>query len=980
MGGLFGGGAPSFHTEDPIIAAMRINTSAYGKAIALCYGKSRVAGNLIWYNDFTAIPHTTTSSGGGGGKGGGGGGSSSQTSYTYTAAAIMGLCEGVIGSIGSIWAGKTKTDATTLGLSVYTGTPSQTPFGFITTNHPGEALNYRRLAYVATGAYDLGDNASLPNHTFEIDGLLPFSASIRDALPSDILVDYLSDAYHGAGFPAGKIGNLTQWANYCTAAGLFVSPAYTSQEQASEALARLFQCGNAAPFSSEGMLKVVPYGDTAITGNGVTYTPANTAQYALTDDDFLGETEDPVIVLRGNPADAFNQVQVKYTNRLNQYNDDVVEAKDQANIELYGLRPMQPIDLGDICDINAARAVAQIALQRSLYIRNTYRFTLGWKYCLLEPMDIVTLTEGSGTGLSGVAVRITLIEETDAGEFNVEAEDFIGGIASHVAYPTQQAGGYSTNYNQSPGSVVPPAFFERRVGKQISIGIAVTGNSALWGGCNVWVSRDDSTYKRVANVTGRARYGSLNATIGSGTSDTIDVQLAGIGGELLSGTAADADQFTTECFVDGEIVAYQTAAMTGTNRYSLSGLNRGGFGTTAASHLAGSTFIRVDDAIVDSDPLDVSMVGQSLWFKFTSYNVFGGGQQGLSEARAFQYIVKGTPLYTQPANVQNIVDVFRDGRTMLTWDVVLDDRDVDYEIRKGATWATAQVLGRTPNTEFVTDGDGTYWVAAHADQAYSATPASITLAGSVLVANVVATYDEEATLWGGSLSGGAMVLGTDIVLAGAGSFSAIPLLSGVSSVFYFGGISSSGSYTVPALHEVDVGTSQPCNCSVSYRLRADNPYALFSAVPDVAALASMAGDYSGIADAKVQISIAPDSGIYGYWRDFVPGKYVGRKFKFRVLLTSSDPSVTAVLDTLAFTVDMPDRIEKGTAINCPAGGLLVNYVKQFQIVPNVQITIQGAVQNDDVVMTNPTKDGFTVQVQQGGVGVARIINWLAQGY
>ncbi len=293
---------------------------------------------------------------------------------------------------------------------------------------------------------------------------------------------------------------------------------------------------------------------------------------------------------------------------------------------------------------------------------------------------------------------------------------------------------------------------------------------------------------------------------------------------------------------------------------------------------------------------------------------------------------------------------------------------------------TAQVLGRTPNTSFIADGDGTYWVSAHSGPAYSAAPASITLAGSVLVSNVVATFDEETTLWRGACTGGAVVLGTDIVLSGAGVFSAIPLMSDVPSIFYFGGIAASGSYTVPVAHEVDVGSAQPCNCSVSYRLTADSPYSLFSRVPDVAALASIAGDYAGFADAKVQIAIAPDSGVYDVWRDFVPGQYIGRKFKFRVLLGSFDPSVTAVLDTFAFTVDMPDRVERGTAVNCSSGGLSVVYAKPFQIAPNVQITIQGAAQNDDVVLTGQTAAGFTVQILQGGVGATRTINWLAQGY
>ena len=64
-------------------------------------------------------------------------------------------------------------------------------------------------------------------------------------------------------------------------------------------------------------------------------------------------------------------------------------------------------------------------LQRKAYVRNTYKFKLGWKYVLLEPMDIVLLTDGT-LGLAGAAVRITAIEEDDNGELTVTAEEIPG--------------------------------------------------------------------------------------------------------------------------------------------------------------------------------------------------------------------------------------------------------------------------------------------------------------------------------------------------------------------------------------------------------------------------------------------------------------------------------------------------------------------------------------------------------------------------
>lgn len=978
MGGLLGGGSPV--TSQPMLAqGIQLQSSQMGVPVPIIFGRNRVSGFLMWYGNFQAIPVTSTASGGG--KGGGGGGGSNVTGYKYSAAFMEGIGEGPISGILQTWAGRSISPGALPFTTFVPGNYGQAPWFYLSTYFPSQALGYSGVAYVATPAYDLGSSPSLPNHNFEVEALYPYNpgAGLYDADPKDVLEQLLTNKNFGALFPTSMIGDLTQFSNYCVANGILLSPYYNAQSACNSMITDLMMLTNSEVFLSEGKIKVVPRGDMAATGNGVTFTPNVTPLYDLSDDDFLAaQGAEPVKCMRCNVSDAYNNVKVDYNDRNNYYQTATVEAFDQASIQLYGLRSMSKVSVKGITLAQVAKTIAHLLLQRALYIRSTFSFRLGWRYSLLEPMDIVTITDAA-LGLNKWPVRITETAEDEWGTILVTAEDFPAGIGHNAVYSSQLASSYAANYNQTPGNVMPPAFYERRVSNQIVLGIAATGNDALWGGCNVWVSQDNATFKQVAVVSGRARYGSLNTATGSTTSDVLDVTLVGLGGKMLSGTAQDANQYVTECYVDGEIVSYETATLTDANRYVLSALRRGGYGTTAAAHAAGSSFIRVDDAIVESAPLDVSMIGQPLWFKFTSFNVFGGGQQQLAEVQAFQYVVKGTPLYAQLANVQNLVDVFRDGRTMLTWDVVVDDRNVDYEIRKGATWWTAQVLGRTLNTEFVPDGDGTYWVAGHADQAYSATPTSITLAGSVLVANIVATFDEEATLWSGSVSGGAMVRGTGIVLAGAGLFSAITLLSGVSSIVYFGGVAPSGTYTVPVGHEVDVGTSQPCNCSVSYRLRADNPYALFSAIPDVAALASMTGNYSGLADARVQIAIAPDSGVYAAWRDFVPGTYVGRKFRLQVLLSSSDPSVTAILDTFAFTVDMPDRVERGTGVNCPVGGMTVTYARPFQVVPNVQITIQGAVQNDAVVLTGQTTTGFTVQILQGG-GVARTINWLAQGY
>lgn len=95
---------------------LQIQSSAYGIPITILGGVTRVAGNLIYYNDFISHPHSSS----GGGKGGSGGGGQ-PSSYTYTANVLMALCHGQITAVPRIWKGQIVYSDTT-GTTT-TGTP-----------------------------------------------------------------------------------------------------------------------------------------------------------------------------------------------------------------------------------------------------------------------------------------------------------------------------------------------------------------------------------------------------------------------------------------------------------------------------------------------------------------------------------------------------------------------------------------------------------------------------------------------------------------------------------------------------------------------------------------------------------------------------------------------------------------------------------------------------------------------------------------
>ena len=65
-------GASARKNRQPPASALRIQNSVAGQPRAIGWGQARLAGNLIWYGDFQAVPQQSGGGKGGGGKGGGG--------------------------------------------------------------------------------------------------------------------------------------------------------------------------------------------------------------------------------------------------------------------------------------------------------------------------------------------------------------------------------------------------------------------------------------------------------------------------------------------------------------------------------------------------------------------------------------------------------------------------------------------------------------------------------------------------------------------------------------------------------------------------------------------------------------------------------------------------------------------------------------------------------------------------------------------
>ena len=452
--------------------------------------------------------------------------------------------------------------------------------------------------------------------------------------------------------------------------GLCFSPTLNQTETASSVLTRWLQLLNVAAVWSGDRLRFIPYGDESVAGNGATFVPDMTPAYALTDDDLLYTSgDDPIRVSRVDPFTLPNVQWIEALNRtgisagptgpsnilepqgLPEYQATPVSARDQAMIEQFGLRVGSTITAHEICDLNVASVVAQTILQRGLYIRTTFRFALSWEFCLLDPMDIVTLTDAN-LGLNNYPVRIVSIEEDDSGKLSVIAEEMPLGVATPAVNPTGASGGASINAGVVADPVNTPLIFEPPPGLTANVAeiwLGASGGLAgaadpNWGGAQVWASLDNLTFQKITTITAPLRQGFLTAPLplasGYDASDALGVDLTESGGALTTASQPAALAGQTLCLVDGELLGFASATLTAPYKYNLTGLPRGMYGTAAAAHATGAPFARLDGAVAQY-ALPANYIGKTIYLKFQSFNVFGGGLEDLSTCAVYTYVPSG---------------------------------------------------------------------------------------------------------------------------------------------------------------------------------------------------------------------------------------------------------------------------------------------------------------------------------------------------
>lgn len=627
----------SFTSRSNKIDAFQSTVCEFGTPVPLLFGTCKVSPNLICYQDFTTKEKRVTQKSGKS--------KSTTITYLYYVYAELALGEGVIKDVSKVWVGDTAYNSLAAlnangrnegsGLSLNRG-DNNTPTTYMSTNHPEIATGYTDLAYLYGKIFLGEDSASMPSYSFEVKGTLLNSGDGTDANPAGVIKNILESIGLGEYV---DITSLKNYASYCKNADMLISTyndAFSNQKKAQEVIAELLELTNTYMFWSVDRFKFVPRDDV----KRGTWEPNTEVIYDIDADELISQGGAPVVFKRKDSTEIYNYVTVNFLNRANDYEEESVSFQDIARIKTYGVRSVS-YDAKWLHTKERALKYAQMKTRLAQTECNQYTLKLPWKYCRLEPGDLIRITD-EAIGIKGQVAMVSEVTEASNGLITVTALQRAPGDYSEAKYKVDNKYQYQ-DFNVNPGDTATPLFIIPPSDLVASssgceLWIALHGDSKDWGGCDVYVSTKDGDYSYNGTHGVSSVYGQLVSDLYY-DGDIVDIELDNPRAvELLTGSAQDAKDGNTLIWINGECMSYSLATLQGSNIYTLSGLVRAQCGTKQGEH-----YYDDDVAILDGNIYAVSLpksyIGKTLYFKFPAFNAFKANGQDLADVDCYTCVV-----------------------------------------------------------------------------------------------------------------------------------------------------------------------------------------------------------------------------------------------------------------------------------------------------------------------------------------------------
>lgn len=552
--------------EGPRLKELSVQTSSYGSALPLHFGRIRTSGTVIWATELAENKE----------KSGGGKGRPSVTTYSYTASFAVAVGSRPIKGIGRIWAdgnllrgeaGDLKVGGK---LRVHLGHGDQDADPLL-VEAEGVVLNpaYRNLAYVVFEDLELADYGNrLPSLTLEIiadDEAVSLDVIVGELVPAASTRGLGGSSFKGLTLDQGTAGDILATLSDVTPLTCSVSD---------ETIA--FGLAEHAP---AGALRVLPH--PAAGGDNAEDARAN------------GWSR------RREALPSARQCAVRYYDIARDYQPGL-----QRSIGRSGPGDVSVIELPAAMSASEARNLANVAARRLTVARDTLRYRV-------SEIEI-------GIG-PGSIVRTPVID----GDWRIDQWEWqADGVmldlsAVQPASPSSSIADSGRSNRATDLLPVPSQIFAFELpwdgsgdGASAAIRVSASAQSAGWRGATLYAQKLDGTMRLIGG-TGRQR-----AVAGTTTSvlhaasplllDTgpgVEVELWSSDFSLDSVTWAQLTHGANVAVLGSEIIQFANAEFVSGRKWRLNGLLRGRGGTedAIASHTLGESFSIIDGTLVAID-------------------------------------------------------------------------------------------------------------------------------------------------------------------------------------------------------------------------------------------------------------------------------------------------------------------------------------------------------------------------------------------
>lgn len=619
--------------EGPRLADLSVQTASFGEALPLVYGKSRIAGNLIWSSGLIERSSTQTTGSRKSGR-------TTTTSYSYFASFVVALTGRQILRVERIWAdGKlirgSSTDALSVGgqVRIYTGDEAQSADALLEAALGiDQAPNNRGMATAVFEELPLAEFANrVPNLTFEI---------VADEPDQCTHGTVTEDLARRAGVRAVHATLLTSACDAVVVAD--AAPARVTIDALS-ALAPMRTLSTSVGLRFEP-LDGVPLHAIPLMEQGAGH--ANDVQ------------RQPVRRQRVSAGALPAVIEVRHIDSARDYQAGVQRARRAVSGET------RQLDLPIVMDGSRAKRLAETVLARTWRERDMLS--------LRVPATRLDIQAGDMVQVAGVdhvwRVDTRMIEE---GGLTLKLLPLR--LADNQSYAIADGGVSIIQVVESPGPTtahildLPPV--EDVAPSAARLVVATAGASAAWRQASLWRSSDGgASYNQVAVLSTSSVMGTASTALGPSSAavwdlaNSVEVDLLSAKFELLSRSVADVLAGANLACLGSELIQFSTAEPLSATRYRLRGLLRGRRGTeqAAGSHVAGERFILLDPLPPGRDLPPLGVLNQPLLYKVLS------PQEGLGDVSA-QSLIFGARALQPLSPVHLSAAVQTTGDTWCSW-------------------------------------------------------------------------------------------------------------------------------------------------------------------------------------------------------------------------------------------------------------------------------------------------------------------------